>query len=152
MKSISLGMKLDEVGYFAFQESIRLGAPIMTGHEHSYARTKQLNDVGSNPRDFKIVPDEELAELIDGIEVQTVGPGNSHVVSNGIGGRSFRGARKQNAGRPWWQRLFNGDSSNFDYAVHVCEYNVKNRTDLAYCYLLTLDNIIADEYFIVSEN
>ena len=149
---LQTGTKFDEVGYFAYQESFRRGAAVMTAHEHSYARTKQLENVGSRPSEFVIVPEEELEELIDGMEVLAVGPSSSHVVSNGIGGKSFRGARRQARRRPWWQTLFNGDNNNFNYGAHFCEYNVQGRNDLAYCFLETVDGTKADEYFIVSQN
>ncbi|MGI9605138.1 MAG: metallophosphoesterase [Acidimicrobiales bacterium] len=80
-RAMQAGGKTDEVGWTAYETCREQGAIIVTGHEHSYSRTKTLIDMDDqivdplwpNPDDIRIAPGATIA------------------VVSGAGGRPLRG-------------------------------------------------------------
>jgi hypothetical protein len=80
-RDMQVGTKLDEVGWKAYQECMKGGAFIATGHEHSYGRTRTLTKVGDR------VAGHGATGLYNLLEV---GPGKTFVFVSGLGGASVR--------------------------------------------------------------
>ncbi|HET6585220.1 MAG TPA: metallophosphoesterase, partial [Nannocystaceae bacterium] len=75
------GGKGNEVGWEAYRNCMNGGAIIATGHEHSYARTQTLTDLG-NPESGHGAKGEH--------HVMTVGTGSTFVFVSGLGGNEVR--------------------------------------------------------------
>lgn len=115
---MQIGTKGDAVGWGPYRACQAAGAIIVTGHEHSYARTRTLTDIGDPRRDHGAAgPPDEL----------TVAPGKTFVAVSGLGGRSKRDTKKSHAEADWWATVYGGglyirngqpvDSFHYDYGV-----------------------------------
>lgn len=71
-----VGTKRDEVGYSAYDTCRRQGAMILTGHEHSYSRSRLMRSFSRHERSSR--SDLQLRE------------GRSFVMQQGMGGRGIR--------------------------------------------------------------
>ena len=155
-KILQTGGKRDEVGWAAYEAALASGAIMHNGHEHAFARTKQISAFDIPNQQIATVENTEFSSsnltngTYDNLEVLVVKAGATHVVLNGIGGRSVRSGKQEREGDPWWSAVYN---SNVDavYATHFCEYRSSGRDDLAYCYLENIRNEIIDQYLVISE-
>lgn len=94
---MQVGTKTDEVGWDVYKTCARHGAMILTGHEHSYARSLTLSDIGNTfaKHGAHGRPDEVV-----------VSPGSTFVVVSGLGGRSERAfACDKPATGTWWASI-----------------------------------------------
>jgi Putative metal-binding motif/Calcineurin-like phosphoesterase len=82
-RDMQLGGKADEVGWQAYAACAQGGALIMTGHEHSYARSLTLTDFGSAAVDRSF-------GMQGSVESVAVGPNKTVVAVAGLGGHSLR--------------------------------------------------------------
>jgi predicted phosphodiesterase len=78
---LQVGLKTDEVGYLAYQECMNAGALVVTGHEHSYARTRTLSRIGLPLSGHGAAGKYDFLQLA---------PGQTFVVVSGLGGASIR--------------------------------------------------------------
>ncbi len=78
---MQVGTKGDEVGWMAYQECMAGGAIISTGHEHSYARTLTLYNVGNALQGHG---------AFGAFDQMTLGFGQTFVFVSGLGGNSVR--------------------------------------------------------------
>ena len=78
--AMQVGSKADEVGWAAYETCRQYGAMILTGHEHSYSRTKTLVDMA----DQIVDPDWPSASEV------RVAPGATFSAVSGLGGRPVR--------------------------------------------------------------
>ena len=78
---MQLGAKTDEVGWLAYQACMTAGAPVITGHEHSYGRTFALRDLGNAATGHGAFGSS--SPLL-------IGPGVTFVTVSGLGGRDPR--------------------------------------------------------------
>lgn len=90
-RDMQAGAKTDEVGWRSYQLCQKYGAMIVTGHEHSYARTRTLTALGKRNENHGAIGVPNEVSL--GIE-------KTFVISSGIGGHSRR---------PWYCSLHDGD-------------------------------------------
>ncbi len=81
---MQIGDKTDEVGWIAYQTCQNNGALVMTGHEHSYSRTKTLNALGNRSKGHGAMGD------FDKLVVKAGAPGNTFVTVSGLGGVGLR--------------------------------------------------------------
>ena len=79
-RKLQVGTKPNAVGWNVYETCRQNGAIILTGHEHSYGRTKTLIDMSSQAID----PAWPLPDNL------RVGPGASFTVQQGLGGRPIR--------------------------------------------------------------
>jgi hypothetical protein len=81
MRDMQTGDKGDDMDWATYRACQEAGAFIVTGHEHAYARTLTLTDVGHRAAGHGATGTPERLE---------VGPGRTFVVVSGLGGRSKR--------------------------------------------------------------
>ena len=94
------GAKTDEVGWGAYQACQAAGAIIVTGHEHSYERTRTLTKVGDRASGYGASgPFNELE----------VGPGKTFVVVSGLGGIQTRPFVASHESDTWWGAYLTAD-------------------------------------------
>ena len=104
------GHKTDEVGYAAYEICREHGAIIMTGHEHSYARTKVMKQFAD-----QIIASNDKNSMI-------ISPGNTFAIVTGLGGRSIRPWENNSEKWPWWASLLS-ESNNAEYGAVLCEFD-----------------------------
>lgn len=94
---MQVGGKTDEVGWGAYQICQNNGALVMTGHEHSYSRTKTLNALGDRTKGHGAFG--EFNKLV----VKAGMPGNTFVTVSGLGGVDIRDFQEaEHADDTWW--------------------------------------------------
>eukprot|EP00924_Labyrinthula_sp_SR-Ha-C_P014979 maker-scaffold_9-snap-gene-4.13-mRNA-1 protein AED:0.00 eAED:0.00 QI:191/1/1/1/1/1/4/95/507 len=172
-KLLQTGDKADEVGWKAYELSIKYGTTVFNSHEHTYARTKELISLGEenlvSSDDGRLVVENtttvtlgtsgltlnEGFEFSDTVEVVDLGSGSTVVVANGLGGKDVRDARSGLESNSWWATTYNSNDrgSGATFGAHFCEYNAEfvNET-AAYCYFKTLDDELVDEYILLNQN
>jgi hypothetical protein len=99
---MQVGTKIDEVGWSAYTECMNAGALVATGHEHSYARTRTLTNVGMSL----------MAHGATGpMDAVTVGPGKTLVFVSGLGGASVRPFdHVLHDDDTWWASYYTSDA------------------------------------------
>lgn len=112
---MQLGGKGNDTGYKVHQLCQAEGAMIVNGHEHSYARTLALSDVGNTSAGHGATGDWDLIQLMRG---------RTYVTVNGAGGvglRDYEAARHDDD--TWWS---SGYTSNvtIDDGVRTTEANI----------------------------
>jgi calcineurin-like phosphoesterase family protein len=98
MHDMQTGNKQDEMDWATYRACQEAGAIIVTGHEHAYARTLTLTDVGHRAAGHGATGAPDRLEI---------GPGRTVVVVSGLGGRSLRNyectAHDQDT---WWATVY----------------------------------------------
>jgi Calcineurin-like phosphoesterase len=79
-KAMQVGAKTDEMGWAVYERCRKLGAIIVTGHEHSYSRTKTLSSMTNQTVDASCSSRSNLC----------VGPNRTVTFVSGLGGNSVR--------------------------------------------------------------
>jgi hypothetical protein len=127
-----VGNKADEVGFDVYEACRRHGAMIMTGHEHSYARTMTMTSfekhtlLDENPRNI------------------TLAPGNGYSVLAGLGGVGMRFWNPKMAKSPWWAAV-GAINNDFDFGAVLCEF--RNRGErTADCQFRDIRRRVLDEW------
>ena len=128
------GDKTDETGWGVYNECLRQGAMVMTGHEHSYERSYQMSSFQSQTVKTTANPSKLTLTPTDGI-----------VVVQGLGGRGIRVDKVPQA--TWWAKKSNADTGA-TFSANICKYNVNGNAKQAYCYGKDLNRRIIDEYWI----
>lgn len=103
MQDLQAGDKPDDLTWAALKTCQDAGAIVMMGHEHSYARTRTLTDIGNKDAGHGAVGDPALL---------TVGPGSTFTAVSGLGGKSIRGYESLHDGDTWWGTLYTADYYN----------------------------------------
>ncbi len=143
------GDKPSDIGWKAFQHCQKDGSIVVMAHEHSYARTKTLTDIGSKDHGATGLPD-----LLE------VGPGSTFSVVTGLGGKSIRGwEEKLHKSDTWWGTLYASDywrkngvemkKPSSDQGVLFIRFNVGNDPSAAEGYFKSVDGDMIDEFDIV---
>jgi hypothetical protein len=98
---MQVGTKSDEVGWDAYRECMAEGAMIATGHEHSYARTLTLTNVG----------DRAAAHGATGVfGIVELGAGRTFVTVSGLAGASTRDYdATQHDDDTWWASYYSAN-------------------------------------------
>jgi hypothetical protein len=96
-RQMQVGNKSDAVGWGAYAACQQGGAIIATAHEHSYARTRTLTDVGNAATGHGAIGPPHLLE---------VGPGKTFVIVSGLGGRSARDYHSDHNDETWWASYY----------------------------------------------
>ena len=97
---MQVGAKGDEVGWAAYQACQAAGAIVVTGHEHSYARSRNLTAIGDKAHGHG------AAGALNRLEVR---PGQNFVVVAGLGGVQTRAFDTAHATDTWWAAYFTAD-------------------------------------------
>jgi hypothetical protein len=151
MRDLQAGDKPDEAGWQAFKNCQDAGAIVVMGHEHSYARTRTLTDIGNSAKGHGAIGMPELLE---------VGPGKTFSVVSGLGGKSIRawdsGIHKSDT---WWGTLYTSNyyrKNGVDMKKTPCEhgalflrFNVDGDPSAAQGYFKSVDGEVIDEFDVV---
>lgn len=152
-RDMQAGDKPDEVGWTAYQHCQQDGAIVVAGHEHSYARTRTLTDVGNKKNHHGATGMPELLE---------VGPGSTFSVVSGLGGKSIRAYSKDlHDGQKWWATLYASDyhrkngvevkGSKADYGALFMRFHVDGDPNTAHGYFKSVSGEVADEFDVVKK-
>ena len=164
------GRKASEVGWEAYKLCQRAGAMIITGHEHSYARTKNLRHIGHRSRDHGAFGDP--ASLVLGL-------GKTFNVVTGLGGKSLRTFNCRHEKRAWWATVFTdnflmqngaivhnecrddappralsakpGGPTHYNFGALFIEFHVDGDQRMAKAEFKTIDGLVIDRFSIFSE-
>ena len=142
------GGKTDEVGWLAYRICQQHGAPIITGHEHSYARTYSLRAVGAR---------EQGHGAFGQADRLAVGPGRTFVVVSGLGGHSTRVRTPEHATDSWWASMYAADyqlvngvvrgvSPDIEFGALFVTFNVDDDPTKASAYFKTVSGKIMDQF------
>jgi len=145
------GAKSDEVGWWAYQVCARHGVPVITGHEHSYARTQLLAAIGDRDRAHGALGVAERLELT---------PDRTFVVVAGLGGQSRRPRTDDHTNDTWWASIYaenyqlrnavlEGTDATIAYGALFIDFNVDADPHLARGYFKTVDGQIHDSFTFV---
>lgn len=99
-KDMQVGSKNNEVGWNAYQECVAAGAIIATGHEHSYARTLSLTNVGNAAGGHGAT---------GAFDVINLGPQSSFVFVSGLAGVGIRAFQTSHNTDTWWASYYTSD-------------------------------------------
>ena len=98
MHDMQTGGKEDEMDWATYRACQEAGAIIATGHEHSYARTLTLTDLGTGAAGHGATGTPDRLE---------VGPGRTFVFVSGLGGKSVREYRcDKHDDDTWWATVY----------------------------------------------
>jgi hypothetical protein len=145
---MQLGGKTDEVGWDAYQTCAAHGAPVITGHEHSYARTRSLLAIGSR---------EAAHGAAFGPFEIALEPGRTMVVVTGLGGASARGITEEHGADTWWASIYarglqieNGvivdTATHIDFGALFIDFHVDGDPHRARGYFKTVNGEVVDEF------
>jgi len=165
-EDMQTGFKPDEVGWQAYQICQKHGAMIMTGHEHTYARTKNLNKLGNRAENYGAHGNPEIMELK---------PGNTFVVVSGLGGNELYPFNCKHNHDTWWASLYsdkfqmrngvlkfdtckephtamNNEHFEFTYGALFITFNVNGNPNLAKAEFKTIQGDIVDNFDILVQD
>jgi 3',5'-cyclic AMP phosphodiesterase CpdA len=143
-----VGSKIDEVGWGAYQICARHGAPIITAHEHSYARTFALTAIGDRGRGHG------ATGLPDSLQL---GPDRSFVVVTGLGGHSSRSRTLDHAMDSWWASIYannyqmmngtmTGTEPSIQFGALFIDFHVDGDPRKARAYFKTTKDQVVDRF------
>jgi hypothetical protein len=141
---------------------------IATGHEHNYARSMNLNNVGDRSHDHGAFGDPKNLELSSG---------KTFVFVSGVGGASLRPVHCARAQKSWWATVFSnnyllqngsltysqcakddlretvepGGPTHYNYGALFITYGVDGDARLAKAQFKTVDGLVIDEFTIRSK-
>nr|AIF00590.1 hypothetical protein [uncultured marine thaumarchaeote KM3_136_A11] len=145
MSAMQVGKKQNQTGWEVYEACKNNGAIIVTGHEHSYSRTKTLIDFENQ------IVDPEWSEP----NKLRVKEGATFAAVSGLGGLSIRSQEQcfpdssQSACSEIWASIYTANQ-DANYGALFCTFNVEGKPNKAYCYFKNIDGKIIDEFSITS--
>lgn len=150
-RDLQAGDKPDDLTWKAVQTCQDNGAIVVMGHEHSYARTMTLTDVGNKGAGHGAVGIPELMEI---------GPGRTFSVCSGLGGKSIREYDSSlHNSDTWWSTIYtknhyrkNGaviDDFEADHGVLFMRFHVDGDPSLGHGYFKNIQGEMIDEFDLV---
>jgi predicted phosphodiesterase len=143
---MQVGTKPDEVGWLAYQTCQAHGSPIITGHEHSYARTYTLGALGDAVAQYGYggAPDQLV-----------FAPGSTAVFQTGLGGQSYRVWNGELA--PWWATIYAankqqlnavtvGTAPQIAFGALFIDFHVDGDPYKAHGYFKTTNDDVVDDF------
>lgn len=145
---MQVGAKTDEVGWDAYRVCAEHGVPIITAHEHSYARTLALEAIGDSERTHGVVGAPDKLELM---------PGRTAVAVAGLGGQSRRQRTPDHSSDSWWASIYAGNfqmqngvvqgtAASILYGALFLEIGVDGDPYAAHGYFKTTDGEVHDDF------
>ncbi len=155
-RDFQLGTKSDETGFAVHRECAAQGAMILNGHEHSYARTMGLTDVGNRAAGHgAVTPFDDLLLAV----------GRTFVAVSGAGGSSLRSYDATlHSGDTWWA---SGYTANWeiDDGQGMTAFNVLDPAGAAFLefghggdpsrargYYKTIGGRVTDEFYVTVDS
>lgn len=145
---MQVGSKRDEMGWEVYEACREHGAIIITGHEHSYERTKTLSDIDTQTIDSTCSSGNRLC----------VGPGRTFVSVTGMGGIGIRDQDRcgptarvapypslntKDPSCPIWAAIFTRDQGA-DFGAQFIEFNIDGDPKKARGYFKTIKGVTLD--------
>jgi hypothetical protein len=149
---MQVGTKGDEVGWNAYKECMNAGAIVSTGHEHSYARTLTLTNVGNQSVDHG---------ALGAFDTMQLATGKNFVFVSGLAGVGIRGyddASHDDDG--WWSSYYASDlwmkngvlqSGTATYGALFIRFHVNGDSHKAEGYFKDVNGRIADQFVIQAQ-
>jgi hypothetical protein len=145
---MQVGAKVDEVGWGPYKICAHHGAPIISGHEHSYARSYTLTAIGDREREHGWTGRPDLIELA---------PDRTVVVVSGLGGHSSRTRTLDHLSDTWWASIYandyqmqnarpSGAAPQIQFGALFIDFHVKGDARSASAYFKTVDDQIVDQF------
>jgi hypothetical protein len=142
------GAKPDEVGWQAYKICARHGVPVITGHEHSYARSRMLTAIGDRASGHGAVGD------FDQLRIE---PGRTFVTVAGLGGQSMRARTSDHTSDTWWASIYardyqmrngelEGDAHDIQFGALFLDIGIDGDPSRARGYFKTTDGEVRDEF------
>jgi Calcineurin-like phosphoesterase len=145
---MQVGAKVDEVGWGAYKVCAHHGAPIISGHEHSYARSYTLTAIGDRTREHGWTGRPDLIELA---------PDRTVVVVSGLGGHSSRTRTLDHVSDTWWASIYandyqmqnaqpTGTEPLIQFGALFIDFHVDGDPRKARAYFKTADDRVVDQF------
>ncbi len=147
-RAMQIGGKLDEVGWSVYEECRKGGAIIITGHEHSYQRTRTLLNMQTQTLD----PACPAADRVCVAAGESIG--RTFAVVTGLGGGKIN---NQDLCLPTtfpygcnnvWAKIYTSDQGARHGALFIT-FNVDGNPNLARGYFRNIKGLIVDSFDIV---
>jgi len=144
--AMQVGGKGNEMGWEVYENCRLKGAIILTGHEHSYSRTKTLTDMENRVVDPTCSDPNQLC----------VGQGRTFAVVSGLGGNSVRPQLR--CGPPYtypygcdeWASIYSSNQ-NGQYGTMFLTFNVGGDPKRASGYFKDIDGNVIDTFEITRD-
>jgi len=148
---MQVGAKSDEMGWAVYEKCRQLGAIIITGHEHSYERTKTLTDIDTFAIDGSCSTGSTLC----------VGPGRTFVNVTGMGGTGIRNQDRctptsttapypslntSDSSCPIWASIYTTNQGATSFGAQFIEFNVDGNPKKARGYFKTTSGTTVDSF------
>jgi hypothetical protein len=155
MERMQVGGKGDEMGWDTYEACRRAGAIIVTGHEHTYHRTRTLTDTERQTVDATCASGSALC----------VGRGRTYVSVVGLGGKSIRDQKRckpvattppfpslntTDESCPIWASIYTSDQ-NAKYGAQFLIFNVDGNPKKARGYFKNIANEIIDQFEVTAD-
>jgi len=146
MDKMIVGINTGNPGWKVYEECKNGGSIIVTGHEHSYSRTKTLVDMENQ------IVDPDWSEPNN----LRLSKGTSFVIVSGLGGHYS--IENQDRCLPSvypygcnneWASIYTSDQGAIHGAL-FCSFNFEGEINKAFCYFKDIDGNIHDEFTITS--
>lgn len=135
-QAMQVGSKTDERGWQLYEDCRAAGALIMTGHEHSYQRTKTLTNMTMQTVDSTCSTSTQLC----------VAPGKTFVVVSGLGGTGIRNQDRCLTGcNGEWAKIYTSDQGAQFGALFMI-FNYQGNPSKAHGYFKNINGQIVDEF------
>jgi len=140
---MQVGGKNDETGWGVYNICTTVGALIVTGHAHNYARSHQLQDPQKQTVSTTCTWSPNTTWTDANTCFYNLTYGGSVVAGVGVGGRERDSVDQSLGSLPHWAK-----TSGNKYGALFCKYNFNGMPDKAYCYFKSTDGEIVDEFFL----
>jgi hypothetical protein len=130
------GLKVDEVGWEVYETCREHGAIILTGHEHSYARTHLMSNF-------------ELTQVASTANTLVLEPGKTFCTVAGLGGKDIRNWDRGANENPWWAACA-AEDNGVDYGALLCTFNLDGDARRAACQFSDISGRTWDSFLIES--
>ena len=142
-EAMQVGSKEDQMGWGVYEACRRAGAIVVTGHEHSYHRTKTLTSMTNQTVDPSCSDPANVC----------ISPGRTFVAVSGLGGHSIRNqARCLPTTYPYgckkeWAKIYTSDQGA-TYGALFIVFNVDGDPHLARGYFKNIKGEVVDDFTI----
>jgi predicted phosphodiesterase len=160
MHDMQTGGKRDEMDWATYRACQEAGAIIATGHEHAYARTLTLTDLGNRAAGHGATGSPDRLEI---------GPGQTFVFVSGLGGHSLRDYEcAKHDDDTWWATVYTSNYylkagttvakscakgstvvQRYTYGALFITFNAGGDPNTAEAYFKTIDGETIDTFAIV---
>ena len=140
-KAMQIGGKGDEMGWGVYENCIKHGAIVTTGHEHSYERTKTMTSAETQTVD----------PACSDPKMECLSPGHSFVVVSALGGVEIRDQERcLPTTAPYgcngeWATIYASDQ-NASFGALFIVFNTGGDPLKAHAYFKNVDGNIVDEF------